>query len=145
VAAAEPIYHVASDAELRAGLREDRYEPPGLARDGFVHCAPEAAVLAVARDCFAGVAGTLWLLRLAPERLGAPLRLEAPATREGWGREHLEETSRFPHLYGPVELDAIDGVGRLDPAPDGFAWPRRWLGLPDALSGATGSSPPGAP
>lgn len=145
MAGAEPIYHVARDAELRAGLRGDRYEPPGLAREGFVHCAPGAAVLAVARDCFAGVDGTLWLLRLDPERLGAPLRLEAPATRDGWGREHLEQASRFPHLYGPVELDAIDGVGRLAPAPGGFAWPRRWHGLREVLGGAAGSSAPSIP
>lgn len=123
--ASPPIFHLAPASQLRRGLRGGRYAPPGLAEEGFVHCAPREAVLAVARDCFAGLREPLWVLEIDPARLRAELRVEAPATPSGAGRAHLDRAAAFPHVYGPVDRTAIVAAGRLRRLGDGFVWPAR--------------------
>ena len=62
---------------------------------------------------FAG-ARDLALLCVAVDRLGAPLRYEVSDA----GSEEL-----FPHLYGPLETDAVVEVLPFVEGPGGFALP----------------------
>ncbi len=62
---------------------------------------------------FAG-AGDLVLLCVAVDRLTAPLRYEPGEA----GSDEL-----FPHLYGPLEVDAVLRVVALVEGPHGFALP----------------------
>lgn len=136
-AGAEPllIYHLAPLGELRRGVRDGHYTPERLPVDGFVHCAgsPETA-LAVARDVFGTCAEPLACLEVQIDRLGAPVRWEAPAPLEGAGTEHLATAARFPHVYGPLELVAVRGAALLERTPDGFAWPMRFAALETLLA-----------
>ena len=56
----------------------------------------------------------LVLLCVAVGRLGAPLRYE----RGDPGSDEL-----FPHLYGPLEADAVERALPLSEGPDGFFLP----------------------
>ena len=67
----------------------------------------------VANARFAG-RPDLVLLCVAVDRLGAPLRYE----RGDPGSDEL-----FPHLYGPLEADAVERALPLSEGPDGFALP----------------------
>lgn len=130
-----PIYHLAPESELRAGCGERVHRPSRLPRDGFVHCAGSPAVaLSVARDYFADLDEPLWVLEIDPTRLRSPLRFEAPAPLPGGGRAHLREAARFPHVYGPLDRDAIVALGRLRRRGDGFAWPARFESLAAVLA-----------
>lgn len=127
---AEPIYHLVPLSELRAGLRDAAYTPARFAVDGFVHCsATPASVLAVARDYFAGLSEPLLVVRIDPARLRARLVFEAPAPIAGGGVAHLAGATLFPHVYGAIEVVAIDGAGVLAPDGDGFSWPDRFEDL----------------
>lgn len=129
----EPIYHIAPQAELRAGVAAGQYAPARFAEDGFVHCtATPAAVLAVARDYFSGTTEPLLVLRIDPSRLTARLVYEAPAPLPG-GSEHLRSGELFPHVYGRIDLAAIDGVGDLERRGGEFVWPARFAPLADRL------------
>ena len=117
------IYHLTTEADLRAGLDGDRYAPPDLADAGFVHCALEASVVPVADDYFASAPGDVLVLEIDPARLSAETRYEAAAPLEGGGRAHLESAPVFPHVYGAIDVQAITGVGALARDAGGFGWP----------------------
>ena len=82
----------------------------------FVHVSPDEAVaLAVANDRFADAAEPMVALALDESRLSAPVRREPadPAPPPGVAAGTL-----FPHVYGPIERDAVAEVryARRDPS-----------------------------
>jgi uncharacterized protein (DUF952 family) len=118
------VYHLAPASALRRHAGAHGYEPPSLATEGFIHCtATRARTLQVAADYYAGVREPLVVLAIDPARLRARLVFEAPAPITGGGTAHLADGVLFPHLYGPLNLDAVVGAGALRRAGDGFAWP----------------------
>ena len=64
-------------------------------RDGFIHCSTAAQVRETAVRHFAGQADLL-IVAVSAEALGDALRWEP--SREG---------DLFPHVYGPLPLDAV--------------------------------------
>jgi uncharacterized protein (DUF952 family) len=98
---AGPIYKILSVADWETAQRAGRFE--GSAddrRDGFIHFSDGSQAAATARKYFAGQAD-LMLLAVDPARL-ADLR---------W--EPSRDDALFPHLYGPLELDAVTKADRL--------------------------------
>ncbi|MEU8544933.1 DUF952 domain-containing protein [Streptomyces sp. NPDC048717] len=86
------------------------YAPPSLAEEGFTHCSPDkATALAIADAYYRDVPGPLLVLVLDEARLGAELRWEE--SRGGL----------FPHLYGPVEREAVTEVLEVRRDADGRA------------------------
>jgi uncharacterized protein (DUF952 family) len=123
-ASGEPIYHIVPETELGRGIGGGAYTPARFAEDGFVHCAAgRDVVLAVADDYYADAEGPILLLRIDPARLAARVVFEAPAPIAGGGRSHLAPGARFPHVYGPIALSAVTGVGRLLRSGGRFVWP----------------------
>ena len=106
------IYHITTAADWQAALAAGAYTADTLAGEGFIHLSTGAQVIGTANRFFRGRPG-LVLLAVDPARLLAELRYE-----------ESEPGQRFPHLYGPLNLDAVVAVAPLDPAPDGtFALP----------------------
>ena len=95
------IYKILSVADWEAANRAGRFD--GSAddrRDGFIHFSDRATVIGTARKYFDGQSD-LMLLAVDPARL-ADLR---------W--ERSRDDALFPHLYGPLELDAVAQADRL--------------------------------
>jgi uncharacterized protein (DUF952 family) len=105
------IFHITTETEWARALAEGGYygstRGRTLAQVGFVHCAFEEQVGGVANSFFRGVS-ELVVLRIAIDRLNAEVRYEAP---QG-GNE------QFPHVYGPLNLDAVVAITPLPPALD---------------------------
>ena len=98
---ADPIYKILPVADWEAARQAGRFE--GSAddrRDGFIHFSDGETVIGTARKYFAGQSD-LMLLAVDPARL-SDLR---------W--EPSRDDALFPHLYGPLELDAITKADRL--------------------------------
>lgn len=105
----EAIYHIAERNRWESMNNGPFYAPEGLQREGFIHCSSASQVVPVANGLFQGRRG-LVLLAIAPERVQAEIR---------W--ENLEGgTERFPHLYGPLNRDAVAGIWEFQPGPDGL-------------------------
>ncbi len=86
--------------------RAGEYLDPSLDREGFIHLSTPEQVLIPANERYAGQQGLILLL-IDRHRLTAPLVFE-DSYRSGMA---------FPHVYGPLNLDAI--VGQVDfPAND---------------------------
>ena len=111
------IHHLLPAGQWRAA-QGGVLRPDSLDSEGFVHCSPDdATVLAVANQFYRDAADTLLVLDLDEDRLQHELRWEPPAHPDGRPPEPHEPW--FPHLYGPVEPDAVVAVRRLRRGDDG--------------------------
>ena len=91
------IYHLAIRAEWESQADEPTYAPKRYQEDGFIHCSEQHQLEAVASHHFRG-RDDLVLLELMPTRL-------EPETRyERGGKE------KYPHIYGPINKDAVNGT-----------------------------------
>jgi len=110
------ILHIAERGDWESAQRDGAYRPKGFADDSFIHCSTTEQVLSVANAFYRG-RGNLVLLAIDESRLQAELKWEPPAD----GRASAE---LFPHLYGPLNLDAVERVLPFEPdAAGGFTLP----------------------
>ena len=99
------IYHICRAEEWAAAEAAGRYDGSSQDRaDGFIHFSGRDQVVESAAKHRAGQDGLL-LLSVDPGALGDALKWEA--SRGG---------QLFPHLYGPLPLDAVH---RAEPLPLG--------------------------
>jgi uncharacterized protein (DUF952 family) len=102
------IYHICRREEWEAAERAGRYLGSSQDKaDGFIHFSDAAQVKASAAKHRAGQTGLL-LLAVAAERLGPALKWEP--SRGG---------ALFPHLYGPLPIEAVVSVHELPLGADG--------------------------
>lgn len=128
------IYHIVTESDLRAHVSGGMYTPASLKDFGFVHCALQASVIAVANDYFAEAAEPVLLLEIDPERLTSKVRCEAAAPSADAGTTHLVDGALFPHVYGPINTQAIARVGVLGVMADGHHWPGEFKALDAVLA-----------
>jgi uncharacterized protein (DUF952 family) len=105
----EFILHATERAAWSAAQAQGQYSADSLAEQGFIHCSRISQILRVADVFYAGQHGLL-LLVIDPQRLNSELRWE-PGTDLA--------TELFPHVYGPINLDAVVQGIDFEPAPDG--------------------------
>ena len=98
------IFHIVKKAEWRQAVRQGIYAPASLANEGFVHCSMREQAAETANRFFGGQPD-LVLLCIDPQRLTAELRYEVPADQRD---ERAHE--QFPHIHGPINLDAVRDV-----------------------------------
>ena len=109
------IYHLAGTANWEAAHATGQYRAPSLDAEGFIHCCgDEAQMLAVANARFAGMEAVL-VLEVETNILLSPVKYEA--SRSG---------GIYPHIYGPLNVDAVRRVRWLLPDADGrFSLPSK--------------------
>lgn len=127
------IYHIVTEADYRSRNDGQQYLPSDFAADGFVHCALEASVLAVANDYYAAVSDTLLLLKIDPTRLKSPTRYEAASPAPAAGISHVATSPVFPHVYGPIDNTAVDGIGILTKGEHAYVWPTTFMSMAEHL------------
>ena len=99
------ILHITSKSAWQSAEQAGQYSAPSLATEGFIHCSTPAQVVAVAERFYAGQRG-LVLLILNPSRIRPEVRYEA-------GTDKPDEL--FPHIYGPLNLNAVTRVVAFEP------------------------------
>jgi uncharacterized protein (DUF952 family) len=78
-----------------------------LANEGFIHCSRPEQVLDVLNRFYSHLPD-LVLLWIDPEVVQAEIRWENV------------DGEAFPHIYGPLDIDAVIAVGNLDPDEEGI-------------------------
>ncbi len=106
---ARTIYKICPQTLWREAEEKGRFfgAPVDLA-DGFIHFSTAAQARETAQKHFAGQTGLL-LIGVDGDKLGSALKYEV--SRGG---------ALFPHLYGPLELDAVTSVRPLPLGADGM-------------------------
>ena len=85
----------------------ESYVPEAFATDGFIHCTDgEANLRAVANAFYQTDHRPQVVLVIDLSRVIAPVRYEDPARI-------------YPHIYGPLNRDAVVAVHQAERAPDG--------------------------
>lgn len=118
------ITHIAERDEWARALETGEYRPPSLAEVGFVH-ASTAFSLDLPANLFYRGRSDLVLLCIDQRLLGSEVRWEEPQPT----------VEAFPHIYGPVNLEAVIAVFDLPPRKDGtFEAPARVRALADEFA-----------
>lgn len=102
------IYHILSRSDWAAAQADEVYRPASLETEGFIHCSTGGQVLRTANLYYAG-RDDLLLLCIAVDQVQAEILYEDTA---GAGMD-------FPHIYGPLNLDAVEKVFPLEMDPSG--------------------------
>ncbi len=111
------IYHITTRAEWEQAKKNGKYAADTLDTQGFIHCSREGQLLRVANSFYKGRQG-LVILAIDSGKLTSPLKWEP-------GSDLTAEV--FPHIYGPVNVEAVYNVLAFEPNPDGT------FGLPEDL------------
>jgi uncharacterized protein (DUF952 family) len=110
------ILHITSRKEWLVAQTQGEYRAPSLDTEGFIHCSTEKQVIPVANAFYRGQNG-LVVLVIDETRLKPQVKWEAPA---GPAAEGISPTDQFPHVYGPINMDAVASVLDLEPDTEGI-------------------------
>ena len=102
--ATETIYHITERESWEAACAAGTYAAESLAGEGFIHASTREQVVETANLFFAGQDG-LVLLCIDTSKLKVPLKREAASSGA-----HRGDAGLFPHIYGPLNLDAVTRV-----------------------------------
>jgi uncharacterized protein (DUF952 family) len=98
------ILHITSRKRWIEATRAGQYSDPSLETDGFIHASTMKQVLPVAAKFYQGQSDLI-LLEIDPKRLASELKWEPPTG--GGPPPGVPEGEAFPHIYGPINLDAV--------------------------------------
>jgi uncharacterized protein (DUF952 family) len=112
------LLHIIDRPTWEVAQEAGKYTPSSLTTEGFIHLSTPEQIPFVANSFYRGQKG-LVLLVVDSVRLSAPLQFDV-----------VPEHGTFPHLYGPLNLDAVETILPFEPAEDGT------FSLPEGISGA---------
>jgi uncharacterized protein (DUF952 family) len=96
------IYHVTTKQEWNTAQQQGFYTAPSLETEGFIHCSKAEQVAGVLQRYFAGKKD-LVKLTVDSDKLTARLQYDlSPSAGE-----------EFPHVYGPINLDAVTAAEEM--------------------------------
>jgi uncharacterized protein (DUF952 family) len=93
------FYHVTTRADWEQAKAQGQYIHPSLAIEGFIHCSQEHQVAGVLERYFVGQKD-LVKLTISTDLLTSKYIFD-------WS-ESTQDT--FPHIYGPINLEAVTNV-----------------------------------
>jgi uncharacterized protein (DUF952 family) len=93
------IYHIAFANDWEEAKQKGYYGHPSLTDEGFIHCSQEHQVAGVLTRYFEGKANLVKLV-IDTEKLTSKYIFDwSPSTQD-----------TFPHVYGPINTDAVQDV-----------------------------------
>lgn len=104
----QTIFHITPSHNWQQALPAGAYTADSLTSEGFIHCSTADQILGVANARYVGQHG-LVLLAIDAGRVRPEIRYE----------DCYETGQQFPHIYGPLNLDAVIQLFPFEPGPDG--------------------------
>jgi uncharacterized protein (DUF952 family) len=98
------VYHITRNSQWTEAQAKGTYITDSLAEEGFIHCSQENQIKGVLERYFSGEEHLI-RLSIDSSKLDSPLIYD-------WSPS-LEDT--FPHIYGPINLEAVVGTLQLVP------------------------------
>ena len=96
------IFHVTTAANWNEAKANGFYEHPSLKDEGFIHCSQDHQVAAVLERYFAGQTDLVKLVIDTDKLTSTHVFDWSPSTAD-----------TFPHVYGPINADAVIDVVAL--------------------------------
>jgi uncharacterized protein (DUF952 family) len=108
------IYHIATRTDWERARRDGEYTTSTagrtLAQEGFIHASQAAQVAGVANASYRDSPDELVVLVIDAGLVRAPIRYEDVPGAD----------APFPHIYGPLNTDAVLAARPLPAGPDGL-------------------------
>ncbi len=102
------IYHITTNEAWETAVSQDEYRADSLETEGFIHCSTAKQVLAPANELFHGQHGLI-LLCINEEQITQPVIYE----------DLYSLGIDFPHIYGPLNPNAVIETVDFPPNADG--------------------------
>jgi release factor glutamine methyltransferase len=109
------LIHLCQGKEWQDAQELGIFKNKSLEHEGFIHCSQPHQILQVVNRFYQKIP-ELVLLWIDPEKITSDIRWEAA------------DSALFPHIYGPINLDAVFSVTDIQPDDDGIY---RLIQLPD--------------
>lgn len=107
------IYHITDAPLWEKALVAEYYRHPSLKTEGFIHCSTKDQLGPTADRFFGGV-DQIIVLSIVERRIPGMVKWEdAP---------DVTPPQKFPHIYGPLPLDAIEDVSIITRVDDQWDW-----------------------
>ncbi len=103
------IFHITSLGSWTVAQKSGTYSASSLASEGYIHCCKLEQTRWVANAFYANQHG-LVILVIDLDRLKSEVR---------WETSTDKADELFPHIYGPIHLDAVSSVIDFEPGKDG--------------------------
>jgi uncharacterized protein (DUF952 family) len=100
------IFHITRSQQWEKAKQVQSYRGDTLDTEGFIHCSTLPQIVRVSNKLFAGQTGLL-LLSIDSEKVESELKYE------------LVAGENYPHIYGPLNLDAVLQVFEFEAGADG--------------------------
>ncbi|MBU6158340.1 MAG: DUF952 domain-containing protein [Bacteroidetes bacterium] len=96
------IYHITTKEAWKEAIENGAYTTPSLNEEGFIHCSQEGQIEGVLQRYFADKHDLVKLI-IDTDKLNVRFVFEwSPSTQD-----------TFPHVYGPINLEAVMEVKEL--------------------------------
>lgn len=99
------LLHITTPRQWQHALDAGIYTADSLETEGFIHCSLPEQVVVAANAHYQGETGLI-LLCIDGDRVHAEIRYEG-------------EIDRYPHIYGPLNADAVVDIVDFPPESDG--------------------------
>ncbi len=103
------LFHIVDREEWSRAIRSGSYQPDLLISEGFIHCSDIHKIIFVANEFYRGVKN-LALLHIEERKVLAEIKWEDLG---GFDYE-------YPHIYGPLNIDAVVAVQEFSPDENGY-------------------------
>lgn len=103
------IFHILHKKDWEKFNKSDQYIPKDFEHEGFIHCSKINQIVRVANAKYKGIKDLL-LLEIDSKKVKPEIRFEKSI---GTKEEH-------PHIYGPLNTNAVTKVCKLEPDVNGF-------------------------
>jgi hypothetical protein len=103
------ILHLVAREDWAAVDPQTGYRPASLEHEGFIHCTIEPEILlGIANNFYRADPRDYLVLEIDPARVTSPVVVEGPLPPPP--PDSPLARHRFPHIYGPLNVDAVTGV-----------------------------------
>ena len=96
------LFHIIESTHWATAKEKETYVPDSLETEGFIHLSKKQQVLGTVQRFYQG-RSDLVILEIDPNLLQAPLQCE-----------QVPGHGVFPHLYGPLNLEAVVKVWQMN-------------------------------
>lgn len=106
------IFHLTTSETWKQAKSNKEYKCDSLETEGFIHCSTQSQILTIA-NTFYRQYEQLILLEINPNKLLAEVKWEEPIHPKSNVDHKIDELEKFPHIYGVINLDAVEKVSYL--------------------------------
>lgn len=113
------IFHITTSETWEKAKLNNEYKSDTLEREGFIHCSTKSQIATIANTFYRDYE-QLIVLAINPDKLLAEVKWESPVHPNPNVAHNIDETATFPHVYGSINLEAVEKIIDLCKNDQGF-------------------------